>query len=165
MTDAFLTTSPRETEVRWLRPRTDEIAVYHQPGPIVPVRTVEIAALGAPLIVWLPVLSGPRLLPTGGRTRGTVKFEITVARSVTDTAAVAWADREQVVYRERVPLDAWDVEPVPVCRGLDGACYLPSGHPGLCDPDAAAPEHPRTGDGVRSADDIAALVDVISFAA
>lgn len=152
----FTTTEPRESESRWLRPRTDEVAVYK--GTTNPVRTVEIAAL-TDLVEWLPVFSAPRLTTLPGEITA---FSIDLGGA--EPCEVIWREREQIVYRERIALDPWDVESAGnsvECRGMDGACYLPSGHPGQCDPDVV-PTIPAYAGPVSSSDDIAALVEIVA---
>lgn len=178
------TTAPRETEPRWLRLATDEVAVYK--GTYNPVRTVEIAAL-TDMVDWVPVLSAPRLTTVPDRVsagqcvnagdpyghahdecppRGEVTaFSIDLGGD--EPQEVIWREHEQVVYRERLSVDPWDVEaPGVECRGLDGTCYLPSGHEGLCDPDTqpAPSTAVRAHHEVTCSDDIAALVDLVTAA-
>lgn len=141
MTSALLvTTTPREISPRWVH-EGDQVAVlaHIDPDQTSLVRCADFAKhqVGADLIQWWTVRYGPEHLdaavigspnfpkhPLSG-------FRMLVAPDDGMSIEFFMSEREQVVIREQVKVEPWDVQ----CRGLDGSCYLPGGHAGGCDPD------------------------------
>lgn len=138
-------TPPRELEPRWAKTR-DQIACfatsYDPEHPVTPVRTVELAVLGndtrGNLVVWRDIVAGPTLPP-----KAPGKHSLTLAMG-DGVATLVMGERQQIVIREVVEIEPWDIGQRTDC-GKDanaGICYLPTGHLGGCDADM--PEVPDT---------------------
>lgn len=129
-------TKPREIEPRFALDG-DQLAVfathYDETSPVTPIRTTNLAVMGAPLVTWVTLLENPRLKPKSAGT-----FLLTFACPPDKIITREFGEREQVVIREAVQVDPWDL-PAECLRAVDGGtCYLPRKHAGACDPDVGA---------------------------
>lgn len=146
MTSTLLvTTTPREIEPRWVH-AGDQIAVmathYDPAHAVTLVRTTDLAKV-SDLVSWWYVVRNPEHPDAADTKSGPFPpvplsgFRLTIAPYPSE--ADVWPDpvelltgeHEQIVIREMVTVEPWELE----CRGLEGTCYLPAGHPGPCDPD------------------------------
>lgn len=145
MSQILAFTAPRETSARWTR-RGDQVAFFatHYAGTAsVPVRTTELAAIGGPgsIVCWRTLMQGPVLVPGAA---GRHILTIMAVDTTGDVEDVMLGEHEQIVIREQVTVEPWDV----VGRALrqecgayvDGFCCLILGHPGDHDPEPT--DHP-----------------------
>lgn len=141
MTSALLvTTTPREISPRWVR-EGDQVAVlaHIDPDQTSLVRSADFAKsqIGGDLIQWWTVRYGPEHLDASVIGSPTFPkhplsgFRMLIAPDDGMSIEFFMSEREQVVVREQVKVEPWDV----ICRGLDGSCYLSAGHAGDHDPD------------------------------
>lgn len=129
-------TKPREIEPRFALDG-DQLAIfathYDTANPITPIRTTNLAVMGEPLVTWVTLLENPRLKPKSSGT-----FLLTFACPPDKIVTREFKEREQVVIRQAVQVDPWDL-PAECLRAVDGGtCYMPRKHPGACDPDVTA---------------------------
>jgi hypothetical protein len=152
-------TKPREIEPRFSRDG-DQLAVfathYDDAHPVTPVRTTDLAKMGEPLITWVTLLADPELKHgTGG------VFLLTFASPPNNIITMQFKEREQVVVRESLQVDPWDL-PAECLKAVEGSvCYLPRQHVTPCDPESDATAVPERVAG----DDLGALADAIRDAA
>jgi hypothetical protein len=156
-------TQPREVEPRFARDG-DQLAIYAthyaETQEIVPVRTVDIARMGVPIVAWVPLMAPPAL--KHGRA-GQHVLTLSHGDSVVE---VICKEREQVVIREAVVIEPWESDRECNHETETGTCYLPRNHKGGHDADPADDGAvPERIDPPPATDDMTALMDSLGQAA